>query len=54
MIDSPHPPTLKIVIGVIVGLAGWGLLLLNPKSKRQWVLASLLFAVVLLYLIFGR
>lgn len=54
MIDSSHPPTLKIVIGGIVGLAGWGLLLLNPKSKRQWMLATLFFAVVLLYLILGH
>ena len=54
MVDVPFPPALKILIGIIVGLAGWGLLLLNPKSKKQWIFASVLFVIVLVYLIFGH
>ena len=54
MIAVMSPHALKVIIGVVVGVMGWALLLWNPKSKRQWFWASLMFGGVILYLIFGH
>jgi hypothetical protein len=49
-----HSPSLLTALGVLVGLMGWGLLLWNPKSRKQWFLAFLIFLFVVIYLIFVR
>jgi hypothetical protein len=43
-----------LVVGVMAGLIGWGLLLWNPKTKKQWLWASLMILFLLAYLIFAR
>ena len=42
------------ILAIIAGLMGWVLMVWNPKSKKQWFWAVLMFLVVLVSFIVSR